>query len=301
MDREAVAEHAEVFDAVADPTRLGVLLGIIRRSAREGPLSYSDAMEAAGFDDSGHFNYHLERLRGDFVTETDGRYYPTAGAWELHTLIGQDRLGSHDADAREATAGGACLRCGSPLVARFDQYFSVRCPDCETQLFTHTVGPDVVADADLRTLAHEVDATARDEIRLFVERRCPYCNGESGAYFSETMPAVEERDEIDVLLGAGCTNCVSGQPDITVGQLLLGHPRVQDYCDDHGIDLYERPQWEYEWTRTDATTVVESKDPWRVRKYAVVDGCRLVVTLEDGGAVSRIDHVSVAGADDTTG
>lgn len=291
-DRRDTAErYADVFDAISDPTRLAVLLAVFRAAAREGPLSYSAAMAAAGFEDSGHFNYHLDRLQGRFLTETAEGYYPTTGAWELYSLIAHDRWADRDVDPREEPAGGACLRCGTSLVVCYDGAFRVQCPACRETLFTHPVGPDVVADADLRALARAVDATARDEVRLFVERRCPDCNGESGVYFADDMPAVDRRPEVDVLLGAGCENCMRGQPDLTVGQVLLGLPSVQDYCADHGIDLYDRPQWEYRWTRTDATTEIRSRDPWTVEKYATVDGCRLVVELEDGGTVTGTDHV----------
>ena len=75
---------------------------------------------------------------------------------------------------------------------------------------------------------------------------------------------------------------------------MLGHPEIQRYCDKHDIDLNERPQWEYTWTRTDQSTEILSRDLWHVRKYCYVDGCRLIVELTGDGTVEYVDHLPVA-------
>ncbi|WP_227354497.1 DUF7347 domain-containing protein [Haladaptatus salinisoli] len=50
-------------------------IAILRELATaDEPLAFSELRERVGIRDTGQFNYHLSKLRGRFVRETDGKY-----------------------------------------------------------------------------------------------------------------------------------------------------------------------------------------------------------------------------------
>jgi DNA-binding transcriptional ArsR family regulator len=72
-------ELGEIFGLVADPTRLEILKALWEeRTAHEGhgqePVDFSTLREAVGVRDSGRFNYHLDSLVPEFVSQEDDGY-----------------------------------------------------------------------------------------------------------------------------------------------------------------------------------------------------------------------------------
>lgn len=289
-----VEEHADVFGSVADPRRLEILTAILTRFMADGPVTFSEAMDATGFEDSGHFGYHLRQLMDRFVWERDGRYVPTTAAYELLPAVSTGRLLDYDFETESPTVG-SCIACGQPLVARFDYDFLVQCRHCEDWSLFFQLAPAVAEDADLRTLAHELDRTTRDRAGDLIERRCDICGGETTMRFRRPREGPYAPRRLDVCVDVHCETCRRGIMAMTVGQFLLSHPTVGEYCRENGIDLGRRPRWEYSWTRTDVSTEIRSRDPWEVEKYAFVDGCRLVAVFEADGTLSHVDHVRVDG------
>lgn len=63
-------KRAEVFDALAHPTRIGIL-----KMLQEEALSFGDLKRKMGIESSGHLQHHLSKL-GDLIrTDEHGRYY----------------------------------------------------------------------------------------------------------------------------------------------------------------------------------------------------------------------------------
>jgi DNA-binding transcriptional ArsR family regulator len=70
-------DPAEAFDLLGDETRLAILrvLADRQREAPEDPtLPFTELRRRADVDDSGLFNYHLEKLVGRFVRDTGAGY-----------------------------------------------------------------------------------------------------------------------------------------------------------------------------------------------------------------------------------
>lgn len=297
MERDHLEAHADVFQCLADETRLEILEAIFECFLENGPVTYSRAMEAAGFDDSGHFSYHLNEMKGELVFEEDGRYRPTTAAHEIIPVVLAGRLVDYDFDP-EARTVGACLQCGHPLIAVFEYRFLVTCVGCDNWVLYFPLAPAVAAENDLRTLASELDRTVRNRQAVMQANRCEACGGATSVHILSPGSRPYSRAELDVSFNVGCENCHRGQFTMSAGQYLLGHPTVREYCRDHDIDLVARPQWEHSWTQTDIGTEIRARDPWELEVYASVDGCRLVAVIENDGSISHVDHVRVAGGDD---
>jgi|GEM_PF-1272341 len=293
MDEDVVAEYADVFAALADDTRLDILLSIMEAASYRGPLSYSEAMAAADVEDSGKFNYHLGKLQENFVYEFDGEYYPTTAAWDLYTPLLSGRLRDNDLEPRAAPLDVPCMACGRRLEASYDYEFTVRCTDCERVVFGSPVGPEVGAEADLAALARELDRTDRQFGRLLLGERCISCGGEGTVTLTPSPPHAWAPTATTAI--TACETCGEGFQPRSIGQLLLVHPAVVEYAEEHGIDLEERPQWAYQWCRDDTWTTVHAEDPWEIEQWAYVDGCRLVAEIGEGGEVTLLDHARLDG------
>jgi DNA-binding transcriptional ArsR family regulator len=136
-ERPPVDAFDDALSALGDDTRLAILLELAAEANETGMgagLSFSELRERVGVADSGRFNYHLDRLRGQFVAKVDGEYaarYPGL-AVAAATYAGTYR----DADDAAETAGTefTCPRCGDPAEVHYgrDTLFSgvwMECPE----------------------------------------------------------------------------------------------------------------------------------------------------------------------------
>jgi hypothetical protein len=124
---------AAAFDAVSDEVRLGVIKAFVEERSRRREtldledrdditddvvlLSFSELWDAVGIEDSGRFNYHLDKLVGRFVHRTPKGY--------MLTVAGHRLAGSIVAGRYETTAAAPervdryCPACGSQLTAMY--------------------------------------------------------------------------------------------------------------------------------------------------------------------------------------
>ncbi len=71
----SAATLATQFDLLSDPSRLQIIQALAAATAAgEMALPFSDLCGRTDIEDTGQFNYHLNRLRGTFV-EKDGAGY----------------------------------------------------------------------------------------------------------------------------------------------------------------------------------------------------------------------------------
>ena len=76
-----------VFELLSDETRLGIVreLAVVNADgSAENGLSFSELRTRVGTRDSGQFNYHLGRLRGNLVEKNGAGYELT----ELGLVVG---------------------------------------------------------------------------------------------------------------------------------------------------------------------------------------------------------------------
>jgi hypothetical protein len=94
-------------------------------------LSYAELMTEVEVEDSGKFNYHLEKLRGVYVEHVDAGYVPTAGAIALYEAVVGNRPTESVSTDFDTSEG--CPNCGVELRVNYEQEFlSVDCSACDS-------------------------------------------------------------------------------------------------------------------------------------------------------------------------
>ncbi|WP_135536194.1 ArsR/SmtB family transcription factor [Halostella pelagica] len=249
---------AEAFSVIGNETRLEILEALW--TAEERPVSFSDLRKRVGMRDSAQFNYHLDKLRGQFVRKTeDGYGFRHAGWAVIHAV----QAGSINEHPRIEPFGveGDCVDCGAGLQASYDDERIV--VDCEECGRIHANYPFPPGGLDDRTTG-EVMAAFNQRVRhlhcLMADGVCPECSG--------TVETTVERDpatlELDVAVRHECQRC-RHQLTTSIGQVLLDHAEIVSFYRDHGIDLNQVPFWTLAWCTDDEYTTVISEDPWRIR------------------------------------
>lgn len=132
-DDADTADGLSAFEAVSDEVRLRILRAFVeeRRRRREElalgdrdltddvvVFSFSELRDAVGVDDSGRFNYHLDKLVDRFVYRTPRGYMLTTAG---HRLAGSIVAGRYEQSSTVTTerVDRCCPDCGDRLVAMY--------------------------------------------------------------------------------------------------------------------------------------------------------------------------------------
>jgi DNA-binding transcriptional ArsR family regulator len=265
----------EAFELLGDPTRLD-LIRVLATARGEGSLSYAELMDAVGAEDSGRFNYHLDRLVGSYVRKTEGGYVPTASATALYRTMLAYRP---TADPERTTFGraGTCQECGGELTARgHNGYLNVVCRDCETTAFGYVLPTGAMADRSDTAVLRAVETVFLAHLDVIAAGICPFC-----------WSSVTTRLEVDhgtdpPPAWVVCDTCEFGVTS-DPGPLLERSPEVRA-VDAAGHD----PSAEWLWERPPWTATVRGRNPVRVvfrppaedSPRVVVDGQLHVLDVE---------------------
>lgn len=225
------------FDVLSDETRLGILRALsdrLRESPADPGLGFSDLRRQVGVRDSGNFNYHLEKLRGRFVTKADGSYRLSPAGLEvvaaLLTGVYGDgtELGPTELDDR-------CPVCEEGLRATYaDGLLEFTCPN--DHAFQNALVPGIVEN---RTLAEVIDIwtlKTRQDLELAVENVCPFCY--SPLDLSPSIGRMDGMAEVETQ----CSRC-GVRMEVPVIVAVVYHPTAAAFYQDHGIDVRRRPLW----------------------------------------------------------
>lgn len=273
----------EALSILGEETRAQIVVELGDAVREDGivpdALSFSALMDRVGAEDSGRFNYHLEKLVGTFVYKTDDGYVLGPPGHFLYRAVVSGRL--TDREPVEPFAVGPCPDCGESLVAEYpaNACFYVRCPACET--FQHAVDlppsgfegrtPRDALSAAIRKRHHEVALLRRGVCHgcgAAVERRL-----DDGDY--EAWEAFYGHDVYAAMSCSVCSVGGFGHPAL----VALVTPPVVGFLDDHGRDALAAVPWEEPLARAKRETTVH--DDGRVTVPFPVDGDRLTVTLDD--------------------
>jgi DNA-binding transcriptional ArsR family regulator len=86
--RDPPPEASTVFELLSDETRVRIVSEL---SAAAGSLRFSTLCDRVGVQDTGRFNYHLERLRGSLVAKGEEGYVLTETGLTYAELLGPAR------------------------------------------------------------------------------------------------------------------------------------------------------------------------------------------------------------------
>ncbi|MEF8825513.1 MAG: helix-turn-helix domain-containing protein [Halapricum sp.] len=277
-----VERAASAFGSLADENRIAILLALWQ----SGPMSFAQLQSAAGFSDSGHFNYHLDKLLDRFVEKDDSEYrLRTPGASAIDVVF-DERFGESPPDV-DVDVGATCPECGAQLHASYSEgRVVVGCPDCPVLVNIGYFPPRGRLERDPEEFfAAYAKGTWRD-FTLAREGICPHCSGRM-----ETTIDVDPDWHLHFPAVSSCQNC---QVTIgtTVGVRLLSDPAVVSFLHDHGEYVDDRPFWEREFCIDDSDAVLESEDPLRVVVSIPLDDETLRVTVDETTTVLRTERVT---------
>ena len=313
---ETVGEQTtEAFELLGNETRLAILLtlwaaqepGRPVSDAEDVVVSFSELRERLGRPDSGQFNYHLTKLVGQFVEQSNEGYTLTPAADQiLHTVFAGALTDPPSFDGEPIDAG--CPQCGAPTVIDYnDGMLTQRCTSCEG-IFR---GPDLPPGTLQLQYRPPVGLTNRTPQEFFrkgntrtrhqsismAESVCPDCFGSVTA----SLHLCETHDDAD---GTVCVNC--GQRwdtqwimvcdickfDIEIPGFapIFTETGVRAFYYDHGRDhdaLYDAGAWDMLFDPIEAVEVT-AKDPVELRVTVDLEGDRLTVTLDADATVIEV-------------
>ncbi|MFB6071161.1 MAG: ArsR family transcriptional regulator [Halanaeroarchaeum sp.] len=255
-------------------------------------LSFSDLHSRVSEDlPSSQFNYHLQKLVGRFVEDTDDGYRLRPVGVNLYRVI---RAGTF---TREVSMGPVelevdCHSCGGGVVASYDDgRFAIGCRDCGRLFNRVSMPPSAVDDVDTGTLLARVDQYSRHELLASSQGVCHFCVNELD---TAIRPASDTHwgstDGIDVVVSRHCGHC-GYHHDTSVGVALLYEPTLISFCSEHGVDVLQTPIWELEFAMTDDGVTVASTDPWRIAFRHTIDGDTLELVVDGDLAVLETTRI----------
>jgi hypothetical protein len=303
----------EAFAVVGNETRLEILRSL---SDADGPVSFSDLREHVGMRDSGQFNYHLDKLVGHFVAQTDDGYaLRQAGDRVIEAIL--SGAVTHAPEFDLTTIDETCHYCGSPVAVRYgEERVRIYCTNCEGGYAREPSdapdSPDEYgylgsmllppAGVEGRTPEQAYRAAwtwANLEILAMASGVCPRCSAD----IDWTVDVCESHGGTDslcddcgrrqaVLLSADCTNCnygIGGGIFIAFATttpllaFLLKHdinPISPDAADRHRMNRIHE----------DYSENVLERDPLKARFTATVDGDEFSLTIDEELNVIDTSH-----------
>ncbi|WP_435320773.1 DUF7351 domain-containing protein [Haloarchaeobius sp. TZWSO28] len=268
-------EAAAALGALADEARIDILLALWQSD----PLGFAALQEAADFEDSGRFNYHLDKLVSRFVTKTDDAYHLTPSGAKAVDLVLDERFGPTPAPLDEP-AGADCPECGTELHATYeDGDLELACPACETLVHYGYFPPRGRATRDAHAFLDAYSQRLWRDFTLAHRGVCPHCSGRM-----QTTVETDPGWYIDYAATSSCEDCGSTVGS-TIGLRLLSDPEVVSFLADHGIYVDDRRFWTFDFCLNDEAVHVVSDDPPRYVVPIEAGGETLAVTVDETATV----------------
>lgn len=270
-DRELI-DPIDAFGLLSDETRVAILQAIWETP--ETPITFTEIRDRIGRPDSGQFNYHIDKLRDHYLTQTDGGYELTQAGREVvravlaGTLTEQPATGPTRIDAE-------CADCSGELVARFEEYAHIECHDCGTTVMWNEFPPAGLEGRDGAELAWAFDRWTQHRFRLAMDGVCPSC----AAPMETTRVGHSTASEEGVASLHQCSNC-KYEARIPLFGHILDHPAVISFFHDRDVDIVGEPYWHLQSMADGFTETVIDNDPWRAVVEIEADGDRLTVTID---------------------
>jgi hypothetical protein len=293
----------EAFAVLGDETRMGILRAL---GDLDTPASFSDLYERSDADDSGGFNYHLDRMVGHFVEQVDDGYrLAPAGRRVVEAVL--SGAVTERPDLSRTVVDERCWYCGAPVEVRWQdggvEQFCTECAgrygqryreggtpveEVEGYLGRNPLPPAGVRGRSPTETLHAAWTWGELEILSLSSGVCPRCSGTV-----EWEPVVCEDHEVGegpcsncggrytVGVRAACTNCIlvtGGDPVVALAAhtdllaLLAANGHNPVAPDD--IGAVEQVHGDYEET-------VHATDPLRATYTFSLDGETVALTVDE--------------------
>jgi len=302
MVDDATLSPDEAFAALGNETRVAILRAL---GDAGGPLSFSDLYDRVDVDDTGQFNYHLDKLESHFVRHTGAGYeLARPGSRVVEAVLSGAVT---DAPVLERTAvDHPCPFCGAPVEVTFrDERVELYCTECEGNygsggtdpaedrygyLGFHPLPPAGVEGRDPPAILRAAVTWGRLELLAAGGGVCPRCS----AALDRSLRACEDHDATDglcdacgnrhaVVVDLACTNCIYAQSGSAIVGIAAATPLLA-FLTARGFNpvtpdptdqaLVSRVLNDYE-------EAILSTDPLRVRLTVALDGDELDLVVDE--------------------
>jgi hypothetical protein len=273
-----------VLDVVTDGTRLAIVEALADAYAadpRDHWVAYSELREAAGVDDKGNFNYHLNRL-GPLVESGDDGYRISRVGQELVSAVASGNF-RPDWTWGPFDVPGECWDCGDSLALTYHEgVLRLTCGD-DAHAIALSTSPVFLTTGPEDSL---VERIAVGGALWGIRTRHGICS-ECEGYVDTALDRHPEDGH--VYLHGDCRAC-GFQHGIPVGSSLRGHPDVVAFYRERGEDVRTTPFWTLDWCEPGTETVL-SEDPLRVRVDVEAEGDTLSVVVDADGSVAETERL----------
>lgn len=276
-DDASLAQKA--FEVLGHETRVTILVALLTdwTESRTEPVSYAELMDRVGMEDSGKFNYHLDKLRGVYVRRVEAGYVPTAGAAALRRAVLAHRPADTVNIEREVHEV-SCPVCSSETKLTYERGFvTLECIDCKKWPgFKYPFPQNGFEKRSVKEVLDALDRRLARDTGLLRAGQCPEC---AGTLSVDLRPEATE-GEHSVFIS--CNTC-SLFIDLGVLELVHDERQVTDALETIGVD----PSLPF-WDLPSPSAFVDSDEPTHVG--TVVEGTNGTVHIVIN---ERIDIVSV--------
>ena len=276
-------EPDEVFALLSNDTRVGILRALWETPEHE--LPFSELFAAVDIDDSGQFNYHLDKLVGTFVGETADGYELTQAGVQINGAI---HAGTYtlSAEIEPITLSDPCYSCGGEQEFRYeDETARISCNSCE--IVTRVgVPPGTFAEYPREELPEVAERYLRSVLYHVTRGFCPICDGSAEpavAPLEESVPTEElDGPAGDVpWLRYECQQCGSELESGLVAALIF-HPAVVSFHYDRDSPVRDRSVWEFVGAGLEPDRArIRDDSPFRAEVRYPADGAELVVVVDE--------------------
>jgi hypothetical protein len=278
-----IGDPTEAFDALRDERRMRVLevLAERRRDRPDDPtLGFAELRKRVGVPDAGNFNYHLGKLRGRFVAQTDEGYRLTVAGVKVVSAVASGVYAEHE--PRSERLDESCPACGAPMRATVES--GLLTVACEGDHRFRNAVPPAHLDRPMAELVAGLVRTTRHDLELAREGTCPFCDGPIA--LSWAGPGADEH-----LFAGRCPRCSAGV-ELPAGAVATAHPAAVSFCYERGVDLREDPYRLLGYWTGDPVDVA-SRDPVELVVTVTVPEAvadeTLVLTVDESPAVVSAD------------
>lgn len=311
--RPTEAAASEAFALLADETRLGILLAIWEEQvplAEDNSVPFSRIFERVAIEDRGNFSYHLDKLKGRFVTQRGER-----GGYELlipglklvRTIVAGTGISGAELGPTEIDA--PCPLCGAATLISYRQgvvfHQCTECPgnapgrpELESLLNAVYFEPAAVADRTPRELHTASVATTLRQAESFFDGVCPTCSGPVDSWLVTgeghedgcTCPSCAHRES--VIARSQCRICKDFGGG-TLSRLALFQPAVVSLYDDHGHSVRVRAD-DHEAARRVSELIAShgveltSENPPRAEVTVAIGGDEVRLDFDETGRVVAV-------------
>lgn len=252
-------------------------------SPRDPAVSFSDLRQAVGHDDPGNFNYHLGRLKGTLVEQTDEGYELSyIGGRFVGTLL-SERF-DPAADPSVADSQTVCPMCGDAGRVTYEQ--GTLQVDCETGHSVRlNIGANVLEERSVTEALNLGLLRSVVELRQSLEGLCPMCDGRTEGGLKRPS------DENTLLYLFSCRRC-GATFQTPASMLAVDHPRVVTLCHDHGIEARREPLTVL--TEHVSAERLVTEGPPRVEVAITVADDRLSLRFDEDGRVISTSSIQLS-------